>query len=271
MKYKLIAADFDHTLSPTPDKPSQRTVDTIKKYIAKGGIFVVATGRMTHGILSNLGDIQTNAPLICYQGAKIIDLSTKQTLKDYPIPLEIMPQLIEDLAARKIKYGFYHDEKLYVPRRYAFVSIYTKMNNIGYTIVPNVLEFLQDGNKCPTKIISILRADRALKYEKELSKKYEGILSVTRSAANFLEFNSFEAKKGNAVKYVAENIYGLTPNEVICFGDSTNDLSMLRYAGLGVAMGNGMEELKAGADLVCDTCKNDGVAKIIEEYCLKED
>lgn len=75
------------------------------------------------------------------------------------------------------------------------------------------------------------------------------------------------SSKGNAVKKLAEN-FGLSPENVICIGDSENDLSMLRYAGLGVAMGNGLDIVKEEADFITDTNLNSGVAKVIEKFVL---
>lgn len=270
MKYKLIASDYDYTLAPTPQKASRRTTDAIEAFIKKGGYFVVATGRMTHGILSNLGAIKTNAPLVCYQGAKIIDLHSGKAIKDFPIDNQTALTLVGELTDKKIPYSLYYDDELFVPEEYEYLRDYVKRNNISYNLFPEMLNFLRDGEKMPTKVISIMEAQQAIEYEKEFSAKYMDKLSVTRSAANFLEFNSINAKKGLAVKYIADSL-GISANEVICFGDSTNDASMLQYAGLGVAVGNAMEELKAIADLVCDTCANDGVAKVIEQYCLCEE
>ena len=107
----------------------------------------------------------------------------------------------------------------------------------------------------PQKIASMLE---------EAEKAFEGRVSVTCSKPWFLEFNPLYATKGFAIKWAAEYL-GIKPESVIAFGDSLNDLSMLRAAGLGVLMANGRRELSRQCDDVCGTNQEDGVAVYLEK------
>jgi Cof subfamily protein (haloacid dehalogenase superfamily) len=90
-------------------------------------------------------------------------------------------------------------------------------------------------------------------------------VSIVSSFSNNIEIMNHGISKGNAVKILAA-YYGIKKEEIICFGDAENDISMLEYAGLGIAMGNAEAYVKEKADYVTDTNDNDGVAKAIEKY-----
>ena len=102
---------------------------------------------------------------------------------------------------------------------------------------------------------------------KEELKKYEDLEVVSSSPSNFEVMNK-GTSKGRAVKVLAD-ILNINREEVMCLGDSENDLSMIEFAGLGVAMGNAEEFLKEKADYITDTNENDGVAKAIEKFILE--
>ena len=103
------------------------------------------------------------------------------------------------------------------------------------------------------------------KLPNEVYEKY----SVAKSAPFFLEFFNKEANKGVGVKLLANHL-GIKREEVITVGDEMNDFSMIEYAGLGVAMGNACDKIKEISNFITDTNNNDGVAKVIEEFIIKE-
>ena len=106
------------------------------------------------------------------------------------------------------------------------------------------------------------------KVEEKLKQEFAGSLSIMRSKPFFLEFMEEGISKGASLNSLIQQL-GISREEVIAIGDSNNDLSMIEFAGLGVAMGNASEFIKAQADFVTDTNMNDGVAKVVEEFVLK--
>lgn len=267
LKYKLIVSDFDDTLVNTPAKVDEYTLEVLREYIKRGGFFTIATGRMSKGITANLGEIPLNAPLITYQGAKILDFKTFETLNHFPIERQYATKLLEKLQRENLAVNVYCDDILYIARVYPFTDLYCKINNIGYEVYPDLAALPRDFNKECSKILCTLTPDDAKKLEKEYLRLFGENLSVTRSSATYLEFTDLKATKGKSVKRVADML-NIPREAVMCFGDSTNDVSMLEYAGRGVAVGNAMEELKDIAREVCPPCKEQGVAKTIEKYCL---
>ena len=267
MKYKLVVTDYDYTFANTPNTPSQKNIDAVNKYREKGGLFTVVTGRMTCGILHKLKGIETDLPISSYQGAVVYDRKQDKIMKDWNMSTQKAIMLLDELTERGYEYNTYINDELWLPREYARTGDYCEANNIKFRIQPNLREFILDNNFTIPKMLIVLPPKEAKKQEKYYSQKYKDILTVTRSSPIFLEFTDITASKGNALKWIADN-YGIDRKEILCLGDSTNDISMLEYAGLGVAMGNAMDEVKAKADVIADTCENDGFAKIIEEYCL---
>ena len=109
--------------------------------------------------------------------------------------------------------------------------------------------------------------EKLVHVEKKLQEDMRGQLSVMRSKPYFLEFTENGVTKGSSIKQLIKKI-GITKEEVIAVGDSYNDLSMIKFAGLGVAMGNAPDDIKQVADHITDTNMNDGVAKVVEEFLL---
>ena len=110
--------------------------------------------------------------------------------------------------------------------------------------------------------------EKLVHVEKKLQKQLQGELSVMRSKPYFLEFTEEGVTKGTSLHLLIQQL-GITRDEVIAIGDSYNDLAMIEFAGLGVAMGNAPEDIKEKANHVTDTNMNDGVAKVVEELILK--
>ena len=101
--------------------------------------------------------------------------------------------------------------------------------------------------------------------QQHLRSIYNGRLNVYPSKATYLEVMDLKGSKSNSVKFVSERL-GLDRTEIIAMGDNYNDIEMIKYAGMGVAMGNAPDDIKAIADYVTDTNNNDGVRKALEKF-----
>jgi Cof subfamily protein (haloacid dehalogenase superfamily) len=107
--------------------------------------------------------------------------------------------------------------------------------------------------------------DNIAAIQQHLRSKYNGRLNIYPSKATYLEVMDSRGSKSNAVKFVSERM-GITPAEIIAMGDNYNDIEMIGFAGMGVAMGNAPDDIKAKADYVTDTNNNDGVRKALERF-----
>ncbi|MNJ58743.1 Sugar phosphatase YidA [compost metagenome] len=111
--------------------------------------------------------------------------------------------------------------------------------------------------------------EKLIAVEKKLQQQLEGELNVVRSKPYFLEFTEAGVDKGTSLHHLIQQL-GIKQEEVIAIGDSYNDLAMIKFAGLGVAMGNAPDDIKAIADHVTDTNMEDGEAKVVETYMLNQ-
>lgn len=269
MKYKLIATDYDHTLVDTPNPPTARTIAALNAFVKNGGYFTVSTGRMTEGVLPYLDVLPVNAPIISYQGGMVFDVKNNKILDHWAIGVDTAIELVTQLEEMRVPMNLYCDGKMYTAMEYPFTRSYCQVNKIKFHIAPVLSDYLRQTRIAPSKILSIVNPDEAIRLEKMFSARFAGRLTITRSSASFLEFNDVKASKGNAVIALAKHL-NIPIEQVVCFGDSTNDSSMIIAAGLGVAMGNAMPEVKQIADLVADSVEKDGLAQVVEKIVAGE-
>lgn len=265
MKYKMIATDYDYTLANTPFLPTERAKAAIKRFQSLGGLFTLVTGRMTKGILARLDGITPDMPISSYQGAVIFDPRQNKAVKEWTITNQNALMLIEELERKNFMYNAYIGDELWLPKEYPGTRAYCAANKIDFNLNGDLIGYIAANKFALPKVLAIMPPDEAKAMETYYSEKYRGIFCVTRSSSVYLEFTDITATKGNAVAWLA-NEYGIDRAQVLCLGDSTNDLSMLTYAGLGVAMGNAMPEVKDKADKIIGSCENDGWAEFIEGF-----
>ena len=265
MKYRLIATDFDYTLANTPFLPTERAKNAIRRFQQKGGLFTLVTGRMTRGILSRMEGIEPDLPIVSYQGAVVFDTKRNETVKDWNISADNALLLLDELTEKDFMFNVYIGDELWLPQEYPGTRAYCEANKIDFNLCGDIKKFVADNKFTPPKMLAIMPPDQAKEMEAYYSEKYRGVFYVTRSSPYYLEFN--DAKASNALRWIAEK-NGIDRSEILSLGDSTNDLSMLEYAALGVAMGNAMPEVKEKAGLVIGDCGDDGWAEFVEKICL---
>lgn len=269
MKYKLLVADFDDTLLRSDFTLSETTLKAIDEFIARGGIFTVATGRMYCSLLTFLDKLHVNAPVAAYQGALVVDSATSKILYSCNMENSLTVSVLKWLEEKNLYAQFYFADKLYVRRREEHTKFYEKISNV-VAIETNIplSEYALKNNIGATKILVMLYAEQGEKTARDISEHFGECLSVNRTKTTFIEITNSLASKAAAVKFIAEE-RKIQVGEIVCVGDSYNDVSMINFAGLGVAMGNAFEDVKKIADLTIDTNDNDGVAKLI--YSLLSD
>lgn len=267
--YKLIALDMDGTLLNENKKISQNNLKSIKTAIKNGTKVVLATGRPLKGIenfLKELDLVQNNNYSVSFNGALVQNNTTGQVLSR------------NILSHDDVKYLYNLSKKLNVNRHALTKDYVITTNHNPYTDIESSLNgiptYIMDLNNLDpsTEIIKFMFVDdpeildEVIKnLPKEVYEKY----TVVRSATYFLEFLHPVANKGTGVEAIAKEL-NINSNEIICVGDAGNDIHMLQYAGLGVAMENAFDEVKKVADYITKSNANDGVAHVINEFILKD-
>lgn len=273
MSYKLICTDMDGTLLNSNNEISKRNLEAIKKASEKGVQVAVSTGRLFVSANYYADLIGVKTPVIASNGAYIRDKNIDKVIyksllgyKNCKKVMEVMKKY--DMYAHFNTYNSIITEKLVHSSKF-----YSKMNEslpqdrrINIMITSNWEESFKEYENEILKCIVIDKDYEKLKLVKEELLKEEG-LEVVSSFVNNIEVMTKGVSKGNAVDILA-NYYNLSREEVMCIGDSENDLSMIKFAGMGVAMGNGSELVKENSDYITDTNNEDGVAKAIEKFIL---
>ena len=268
---QLLAVDIDGTIAGESNDIRERVKQAIFAAQAQGIKVVVATGRMYRSALRFHQTLGSSLPLICYQGAWIQDPATGKILSHLPVAKEKTIALLdyfEQPALRSLlSVHFYINDQLYVREITGATQIYAERSEIQPIAVGDLRSVLDTE---PTKILALCDDPEAIaNLLSNLRQIYTPAeLYLTTSVATFFEAANPLVSKGAALRYLAEEVLGLQSANVMAIGDNFNDLEMLSYAGIGIAMGNAPDQVKAIAQWVAPTVEEDGVAAAIEKFVL---
>jgi Cof subfamily protein (haloacid dehalogenase superfamily) len=267
---QLIALDLDGTVVNEELEISPRVINTLQTVLKQTPVkVVIATGRMYSSSLPFADEIGLSGPIVAYQGALIREHGTsKNILEHTTIPPELAARALDLLLKNDYHVNLYHSgpdgDCLYTNDIDTYSRYYSKITGVRPTVLNDLREAL---DKDPTKflIIDDHRIDQLLE---DLNKEFDGALNVCKSRHNFCEIIHQDASKWNALMTLAKQ-WGIPPEAIMAIGDHGNDHSMVSQAGIGVAMGNGSDELKSVAKFVTKTIDEDGVAFAVEKFVLQ--
>lgn len=267
MKYKLIAADMDGTLLTDDKRISARTREAIKAAVKKGVIFTVSTGRPIQAIRCYEELRELGCPVITYNGAVIAEPDTEKIIYEQSLEREDALRILEYGTERKLTMCVWCGGQLYVNMFNERTDYYKRMTKVEPVLLEDADAL---ANKGITKILWYDDAEKIAAFEEEM--KAAGFNSVTACTSQpmYLEFFNRKVSKAAAIQRICD-IYGIKRTEVIAVGDANNDLEMIEYAGLGVAMANAVQNVREKADFVTLSNEEDGVAYVIEKFVLTAD
>lgn len=270
MKARLIAFDLDGTILHDDKTIGARSLRALHAAWEAGALIVPATGRIHEGIPAALRLQPFARYFIVINGAKVYDAEEDAVLARAEIPNELALRLMEYMDGLDVLYDCYKDDWGFVSADfYDHAAEYISDPGIlklfyrTRTIVPDLKEYLRADGGSIQKAQMHFRDLRAKRRELERLPELFPEIAVSSSIPTNIELNIRAANKGEALLSLCESL-GIAPEETLAFGDGTNDLSLLRAAGLGVAMGNASFEVKLAADTVCDDNEHDGVAQFLE-------
>ncbi len=268
---RLLVLDIDGTIAGRSNDIREPVKQAIRAAQSKGIQVAIATGRMYCSALRFHRDVGSTLPILAYQGAWIQDPATQQIYQHLPVSRTATEQLLnyfESEALRSLlSVHFYINDQLYVREVTRETQIYAQRADVRPIPVGDLRKTL---NSEPTKILA-LSDDTAVIEELlgSLRKQYTPAeLYLTKSVATFFEATNPAANKGAAVRYLAEEMLGLDAQNVMTIGDNFNDVEMIQYAGLGIAMGNAPADVQAIAQWVAPSVEEDGAAAAIEAFVL---
>lgn len=276
MKYKLMCTDMDGTLLNGNHEISRKSIEVIKKAHDKGVKIVVCTGRLHSSAFYFSNLLGIDAPVISSNGAFIREKDKDKVIYKKTIDKNSLKEILRICKKYNLTPYFHTPNRVMGEKEMHSAKIYMEFNKklpkeekIHIDIIKEeqwdeVFEKYKD--EIVKAIVIEDKKCKALKSAKEELKKVEK-LEVVSSMNNNFEIMNREVSKGRAVETIAK-YYNISKDEIICIGDNENDISMIQYAGLGIAMKNGCDEIKKEAKYVTDTNINDGVAKAIEKFIL---
>lgn len=269
---RLLVLDIDGTIAGESNEISQPVKEAVRKAKAKGIEVAIATGRMYRSALRFHQAIGATLPLLAYQGAWIQDPATDKLHRHFPVARNTAGELLDYLETEELRshlaVHFYINDRLYVRERNQQTENYAQRSTIQPEFVGDLRKLLQHE---PTKILALSQnpalVDQLLW---DLRHKYTPEeLYLTKSIPTFLEATNPAVNKGAAVHFLAAELLGISRENVMAIGDNFNDLEMLEYAGLGVAMGDAPTEIQSVAQWVAPSVAEDGVAAAIEKFILR--
>lgn len=273
---KLLVLDIDGTIAGHSNQVRPAVLEAVKAAQAQGVRVAIATGRMYRSALRFHEQIGADLPIVAYQGAWIQDAVTNKRYLHQPVPINLAAELLDYLEQPEFKsrlsIHFYINDELYVREVLSDTKDYAVRSGIPPNAVGDLRSTLDPAlDQTPTKILALSEdtqlIDELLVNVRRLYRPEE--LYLTKSVATFFEMAHPLVNKGLAVDYLARELLQIAPEQVMTVGDNFNDVEMLQYAGIGVAMGDAPEEVKAIANWVAPSVEEDGVAVAIDRFILK--
>ncbi len=265
---KLIACDLDGTLLDGNHEITNDNRQVIEELKEKDIPFVIATGRIYPSAAVFSKDLELTTPIIACNGAVIKDPIADRILYHFPVATDSMLEMIRICKKHDIYFHIYTLDTVYAERNERLILEYNEWKEkdperclVKTAVVSDIVPIIKEN--VVYKLGIFVDEDGAEEAYEELVK-IPGITSCF-SLSTLVDLFNEEASKGVAVGKLSE-MYGFRKEEVMALGDNENDISMLKHAGLGIAMNDAREQVKAAANEVTESNENSGVAIAIRKH-----
>lgn len=265
-KYKVIISDFDGTLARDDKSVSKENIDAINDFVKRGGIFIVATGRMTSGIDHILKDLGLNCLLTTFNGAELIDLASGKTLYRYAVDNKTCIKFFKFTEKYNIHAIAYPNKDFLTIKNSKVAEYYAKVCGTKNIQVDSMSKFFEENNLDSGKLYIFDDKEIIDKYFEKIKVEFPE-LEVVRSESGKVDINKKGITKGKACEYVSK-LLNIPVEEMIGVGDSGNDLSLLKCVGFPITVENGYPELKEVAKIIAPSNNDNAIKYIIENYCI---
>ena len=265
MKYKLIAMDLDGTLNNDEKQITEITKNALMAAQKQGVRLALASARPSPGLyrerdVLRLQDYQ--GILMSYNGGRIVDAATGKVLFETSMPLKETKAVLRRLEELPVTPILDDGVQFYVTDKKAYMVEYECWNNqMTCSEVENLADFI---SFAPVKILMSVQPEILKEVQAQIAAFLPEDLTVVQTAAFYLEVIPKVINKGQGIRDICRTL-GISPEEVIAFGDAANDIPMLQAAGVGVAMGNAAGPVKDAADRITLSNNEDGIAAALAE------
>jgi len=261
LPFELIALDLDYTLLTDAHTISPRNLAAVQRCSAQGARVVAVSGRMFCSTIRYVHALGLDTPAITYNGAFIKQGRTGDVLLSETLDLAVAKSLVALSAREELHLNYYLDDTLYVAKETPWGELYSQRTGVPMHPVGDLCALT---DRAPTKALIVDEPARIAALYDALRPHYGERSYMTISNAEYLEFMPAGVNKGKALAVVAD-YYHIPRARVATFGDANNDIPMLEWAGIGVAMANATPDALAVADRIAPRYDADGVAAVLEE------
>lgn len=264
--FKLIATDLDGTLLTDKREITEYTKDILKQAVDKGVDFVICTGRMYDSLKYILPQLPFCRYAITCMGAEIYDNFEKKRIYEKNLPEEYAQIMVKFAIENNIHMNIYIDNILYTNSLDKYSERYfIETTSLGTQIEGDVLQFIK-GKKI-SKLIYIGEPENMEVAGKKITELLDGKVNICASNKRYVEMSAIDAQKDITLNMLADKL-NIKKNEMIVFGDSGNDMAMLKNTGFSVCVGNGWDEAKKVSNIIVESNNNDGVARTVRRLIL---
>jgi Cof subfamily protein (haloacid dehalogenase superfamily) len=266
MKYKVLVLDLDGTLTNSKKMISARTKIALIKAQERGITIVLASGRPTYGIVPLAEELQLakyGGYILSFNGGTIINWKTKEVIHESVISSEKLPLLHKIAVQNDVEIISYQNEHIISERS---DNEYIKYEAFLNKMIIKEVESFTDAVTFPVpKCLIVGKPEKLKQLEDEMNGVFGNEMSIYRSEPFFLELMPLNVDKAKSLQKLLFHI-GHTREEMMACGDGYNDLSMIKFAGMGVAMANAQTEVKDASDYITLSNEDDGVAHAVELF-----
>ena len=261
MHYKLIALDIDGTIRDANHPPSARTQRVLDKAREHGVIVTLVTGRIFKSAIESTAELDITSPIICSQGAYIANPTTGEILSHRHLTPNMVRSALNELTTWRGDVVAYRADQVYVSKITPWIEDYSQRMKGQVTVVTNLTELATQG---VTRLLAVGDESEVHRLELRLKTTLNSTLYITQSLPHFCEILHPDGGKHNGLAWLCRYL-GVRQEETIAFGNGYEDVPMLRWSGLGVAMDGAAAEVVEAADKVAPPMDEDGVAQVLEE------
>lgn len=267
MKRKIIFLDLDGTLTNDEKQITPKTREALIHIQKQGHIVALASGRPTAGMIPVAETVELEkygGYIMAFNGGKIINCRTKEIVFEKVINKKYISPLLKYAKENDIGMISYDSRQVVVGTRIdKYIELESIINKIP--LLQTDMERYIDYH--PNKCLMTAEPELAEKHEKILSERFQNELSISRSADYFIEIMPKGIDKAAAIDVLIRQL-AIDRKDTVACGDGYNDISMVEYAGIGVAMSNAAEVVKEKADYITASNNEDGIVQVIEKFFL---
>lgn len=268
MAYDVLVLDIDGTLTNSNKEISPATKQAIYEVQQRGHNVILASGRPTCGVLPFAKELKLTEQggyILSFNGARIINAKSREVIYQKTLPKEVIPMVYKAALEEGVGIISYDEDCIIAGTEIdEYMEKESKINHIPIKKVEDFVSYFTfDINKC----LMTAAEEKLAQVEIRMRERFGEQLSIYRSEPYFLEIMPKDVDKAHSLGILLDHL-GLSRDQMISCGDGYNDLTMLEYAGWGVAMANANEQVKKAADYVTKSNDDDGVAHAINKFIL---